>query len=72
VTPESGSDYFGRLFRLDAQGHRTRLLDGRGSYRYCADFGVVPRVGLIVIPGLHGQRITAYRYDALADTAMSR
>ncbi len=66
------SDYFGRLFRLDAQGQRTVLLDGRGPYRYCADFGLVPGSGLIVIPALYGQRITAYRYDALATGATSR
>jgi sugar lactone lactonase YvrE len=66
------SDYFGRLFRLDAQGRQTLLLDGRGPYQFCADFGLVPGEGLIVIPSLYGQRITAYRYDPLAQAATSR
>jgi hypothetical protein len=66
------SDYFGRLYRADAQGRRTLILDRRGPHGYCADFELVPGTGLIVIPSLYDQRVTAYRYDALVTSAPNR
>ncbi|PTX94423.1 SMP-30/gluconolactonase/LRE family protein [Opitutus sp. ER46] len=55
------SDYFGRVYRANAKGETTLLIDGRGPQRFCADFEFIPSLSLLVIPSLHEQRLTAYR-----------
>ncbi|MFA5056862.1 MAG: hypothetical protein WC485_02000 [Opitutaceae bacterium] len=55
------SDYFGRIFRADAAGRKTLLLDRSGPRQFCADFEYVPDLGLLVIPSLFEHRLTAYR-----------
>ncbi len=54
------SDYYGRIYRADAAGRRTLLLDSRGPHGYCADFEYVPELGLLVVPALFGERLTAF------------
>jgi sugar lactone lactonase YvrE len=58
------SDFNGRLMRLDADGARTLILDTTASGAYCADFEYVPATGLLVVPGLYDNRLTAYRVTA--------
>ncbi len=55
------SDYFGRIFRTDAAGRKTLLLDRTGPQQFCADFDFLPEEGLLVVPSLFDQRLTAYR-----------
>lgn len=55
------SDYFGRVYRADAEGRKTLLLDRRGPRQYCADFEYLPEKGLLVVPSLYDQRLTAYQ-----------
>lgn len=57
------SDYFGRIFHADAAGRRTLLLDGTGPREFCADFAYVVDEGLLVVPSLYGQALTAFRFD---------
>ena len=55
------SDYFGRIFQADARGRRTLLLDRRGPRQYTADFEYIPDRGLLIVPSLYDNRLTAYR-----------
>lgn len=54
------SDYFGRLYHVDAAGRPILLLDRRGPRQFCADFEYVPGERLIIIPSLYDDRVTAY------------
>ncbi len=58
------SDYYGRIYRADARGRRTLLLDRRGPRQYTADFEFIPEKGLLVVPSLYDNRLTAYRLTA--------
>lgn len=55
------SDYYGRIYHLTSTGTRTLLLDRRGPKKFCADFVFVPETGLLVVPSLYDDRLTAYR-----------
>ena len=55
------SDYYGRVYRADAAGRKTLLLDRRGPHQYTADFEYVPSEGLLIVPSLYDNRLTAYR-----------
>lgn len=55
------SDYYGRVYRADAEGRKTLLLDRRGPHQYTADFEYIPEKGLLVVPSLYDHRLTAYR-----------
>jgi len=55
------SDYYGRVYRADAAGRKTLLLDRRGPRQYAADFAYIPELQLLVIPSLFEQRLTAFR-----------
>jgi sugar lactone lactonase YvrE len=61
------SDYFGRIYRADAEGRKTLLLDRRGPRQFCSDFEYIPEQHLLVVPSLYDNRLTAYQYkpDAL-------
>ena len=65
VTDGSGgylfSDYYGRVYRVTAGGHRTLLVDRRGPRQYTADFEFIPEKGLLIVPSLYDNRLTAYR-----------
>ena len=56
------SDYYGRIYRGDAAGRKTLLLDRRGPHRYTADFEYIPGKGLLIVPSLYDHRLTAYTY----------
>ncbi|ACB74268.1 SMP-30/gluconolactonase/LRE family protein [Opitutus terrae] len=56
------SDYFGRLYHVDAAGRPMLLLDRRGPRQFCADFEYVPSERLIIIPSLYDDRVTAYHW----------
>ena len=55
------SDYYGRVYRADAAGRKTLLLDRRGPHQYTADFEYIPEEGLLIVPSLYDNRLTAYR-----------
>jgi len=55
------SDYYGRVYRADAAGRKTLLLDRRGPHHYTADFEYIPEEGLLIVPSLYDNRLTAYR-----------
>jgi hypothetical protein len=57
------SDYFGRVYRADAAGRKTLLLDRMGPHQYTADFEYVPEKGLLIVPSLYDNRLTAYTYQ---------
>jgi sugar lactone lactonase YvrE len=61
------SDFYGRIYRGDAEGRKTLLLDRRGPKQFCADFGYVPEKHLIVVPSLYDNRLTAYSYRPEVD-----
>jgi hypothetical protein len=54
------SDYYGRVYRADAAGRKTLLLDRRGPHHYTADFEYIPEEGLLIVPSLYDNRLTAY------------
>jgi sugar lactone lactonase YvrE len=56
------SDFYGRIYRADAEGRKTLLLDRRGPQQFCADFGYIPEKHLLVVPSLYDNRLTAYSY----------
>jgi len=45
----------------DAAGRKTLLLDRRGPHQYTADFEYIPEEGLLIVPSLYDNRLTAYR-----------
>ena len=55
------SDYYGRIYRADAAGRKTLLLDRRGPHQYTADFEYIPEQGLLIVPSLYDNRLSAYR-----------
>lgn len=57
------SDFNGRLFRVTAAGEATEILNRTAPGIFCADFEFVPETGLLVIPSLYDNRVTAYRVD---------
>ena len=58
------SDYYGRIYRADATGRKTLLLDRRGPHQFTADFEYIPEQGLLIVPSLYDQRLTGYRVTA--------
>lgn len=56
------SDYYGRLYHVDAAGKLELLLDRRGPQQFMADFEYVSSERLLIIPSLYDQRITALRW----------
>ena len=56
------SDFRGRVYRVQAGGGKTLLLDLTGPRRFCADLEYIPEKGLLVIPSLLDNRIMTYRY----------
>jgi sugar lactone lactonase YvrE len=57
------SDYSGRIYRVSASGEKELLLDRTGPRQFCADFEYIPEKGLLLVPSLSDNRITAYRYQ---------
>jgi len=57
------SDFNGRLFRAQPDGDLELLLDTTASGAYCADFEFVPSLGLLVVPGLYDNTLTAYQWE---------
>lgn len=55
------SDFNGRVFRISAKGETTEILNRTAPGRFCADLEFVPETGLLVIPSLYDNRVTAYR-----------
>jgi len=58
------SDFNGRLVRVAPDGALSEILDTTASGAFCADFEFVPEQGLLVVPGLYDNRLTAYRVSA--------
>ncbi|MFA5257648.1 MAG: hypothetical protein WC360_05800 [Opitutales bacterium] len=54
------SDYYGRVCRADKNGNASILLDSRGPHGYAADFAYIPCKGLLIVPSLYGNGLTAY------------
>lgn len=54
------SDFNGRLMRVAADGAVSEVLNTTASGAYCADFEYVAEQGLLVVPGLYDNRLTAY------------
>jgi sugar lactone lactonase YvrE len=54
------SDYFGRIYRGDAKGGTVLLLDRKGPRQFTADFVHIPEKGLLIVPSLYDNRLTAY------------
>ena len=54
------SDYFGRIYHGDATGRKVRLLDRKGPRQFTADFEYIPAKGLLIVPSLFDNRLTAY------------
>lgn len=57
------SDFTGRVYHATAAGEKTLLLETIGPQRRAADFEYIPEKGLLIIPGLADNRLTAYRYQ---------
>ena len=57
------SDYFGRIYHGDAKGRMLLLLDRKGPRQFTADFEYIPEKGLLVVPSLYYNRLTAYVYN---------
>jgi sugar lactone lactonase YvrE len=55
------SDYYGRIYDIPTDGTPRMILDRRGPRHFCADFVYVPETGLLVVPSLFDNRLTAYR-----------
>jgi sugar lactone lactonase YvrE len=60
------SDFRGRVYRV-AAGEVTILLDTTASGAFCADLEYVSDRGLMIVPGLYDNRLTAYRYTDPGD-----
>ena len=59
------SDFRGRVYHVDDGGEVTTVLDTTASGAHSADIEYVPERGLIVVPGLYDNRLTAYRFDGI-------
>jgi sugar lactone lactonase YvrE len=59
------SDYNGRTIHIDARGRRTELVNTTSSGAKCADLEYIRDQGLIIIPGLTDNRLTAYRLTGI-------
>jgi len=59
------SDYFGRIYHADSTGRRILLLDRRGPQQGTADFEFIPETGLLVVPSLYDNRLSAFQLGAL-------
>jgi DNA-binding beta-propeller fold protein YncE len=57
------SDFNGRVFRVSARGKTTEILNRTAPGLFCADLAFVPEKGLLVIPSLYDNRVTAYRVE---------
>ncbi len=57
------SDFNGRVFRISATGEKTEILNRTAPGFFCADLEYVPEQGLLVIPSLYDNRLTAYRVE---------
>ena len=57
-------DYYGRIYRADSAGRKILLPDRSGPHQYTADFEYIPDQGLLIVPSLYGNRLTAYRISA--------
>jgi len=55
------SDFNGRVFRISTDGEKTEILNRTAPGIFCADFEFVPETGLLVIPSLYDNRLSAYR-----------
>jgi hypothetical protein len=56
------SDFFGRIFRLSPGNEKILLLDGTGPRRHYADFEYIPAKGLLIVPSLYDNDLTAFQY----------
>jgi len=59
------SDYRGRVYHVGRDGEVTTVLDTTASGAQSADFEYLPGRGLLVVPGLFDNRLTAYHFDGM-------
>jgi len=59
------TDFRGRVFHVSAGGEVTTILDTTASGAKCADLEYIPEKGLIVVPGLYDNMLTAYDFAGL-------
>ncbi len=57
------SDFRGRVFFVGGEGKTVLLLDRTTAKRFCADFEYIPERGLLIIPSLYENSLTAYKVD---------
>ncbi|MCP4548119.1 MAG: hypothetical protein GY835_16770 [bacterium] len=55
------SDFNNRIFHVSSTGEGTLLFDTSSSHGFSADFEYIPDEGLIVVPGLYDNKLTAYK-----------
>ncbi len=58
------SDFNGRILHVDKTGDTKEILNLTSSGTYCADFEYIPEKGLLLVPTLYDNRVTAWRYHA--------
>lgn len=59
------SDFAGRVFQVSAAGEITEWLNTTASGAYSADLEYIPERGLLIVPGLYDNRLSAYRSEGL-------
>jgi sugar lactone lactonase YvrE len=59
------SDFNGRVFSISQEGKKTELLNTTVSPGYCADIDYIADKGLILIPSLYDNNLSAYRYHSI-------
>lgn len=57
------SDFNGRVFSISGAGEKTEILNTTVGEGYCADLEYIPDQGLIIIPSLYENNLTAYKYS---------
>lgn len=55
------SDFNGRIFQVTGEGEVQELVNTTASGAFAADLDYIPEMGLMVVPGLYDNRLSAYR-----------
>lgn len=57
------SDFNGRIFNVGPDGGVVELINTTASGAFCADLDYIPAKGLLIVPGLYDNRLSAYQVD---------
>lgn len=57
------SDFYGRVFRINAAGDKTPLINTNAISRFTADITFIPEKNLLIVPRLYNSMLAAYTIE---------